>query len=224
MSVQKQNHPSVKVAISGTSGCGKSTLFEKLLRREKPRWNFVFDHKEGDMARRFGVRPCYTADDLEMAASRGGFVIFDPAKLFPGEPERGFEFFCEWVWAVCQVLKGKKILAADELQDLVETHAKPDALCKILDQGRTFQVDCYFICQGMKSVHTRVRNQVTEIFCMIQEEKNSLEWLIERGFDGEEIKNLKHGEFLYKNKNTGQKSRGGQAFVPKNAGRDLRGL
>lgn len=225
MNVQKQDHPSVKVLITGASGTGKSTLFEKLIRRERrAKWIFLYDHKGGDLARRFGVRPCFTPDDLEAAVIRGGLVIFNPAELFPGEPERGFEFFCGWVWAVCQVIRGQKILGADELDALVDTYSKPGPLCVILDQGRTYQIDCFFICQATNAIHNQVRKQITEIFVMLQDEKNGLEWLTERGFSADEIKGLKHGEWLYKNKNTGQAARGGKAFVPKNAGRNLRGL
>lgn len=224
MSVQKQNHPSVKVLITAVSGAGKSTLLEKLIRREKARWIFLYDHKQGDLARRFGQRACFDADELEAAVVRGKFVIFNPAKLFPGEPEKGFDFFCRWVWAVCQVVRGKKILASDELDALVDTYSKPEALCIILDQGRTFQIDCFFICQATNSIHNQVRKQITEIFAMKQAEKNALGWLAERGFSEDEIKNLKHGEWIYKNANSGQAARGGKAFVPKTAGRNLAGL
>jgi hypothetical protein len=225
MSVQKQDHPSIKVLIAGISGSGKSTLFEKLIRREKNvRWYFLYDHKQGDLARRFGVRPCFTADELTDAVLRGGFVIFNPAKLFPGKPESGFEFFCRFVWAVCQELRGKKIFGTDELDALVDSRCKPDDLCIILDQGRTFQIDCYFIAHAPNTIHNGVRKQITEIFAMKQGDKNGTEWLEEKGFVRADLFSLKNGEFIYQNTNTGSAQRGGKAFEPKNAGRDLRGL
>jgi hypothetical protein len=224
MSVQKQDHPSTKVLITAASGAGKSTLFEKLIRREKAKWIFLYDHKDGDLARRFEVKACRTVEELEIAVVRGGISIFNPGELFPGKPDEGFLFFCEWIWAVKNYLKGKKIFGADELDALVDTHSKPDALCVILDQGRTFQIDCFFICQATNSIHNQVRKQITEIFVMMQDEKNGLAWLEEKGFSTDEIKSLKHGEWLYKNKNTGQSERGGKSFVPKNSSRDLRGL
>ncbi len=151
-------------------------------------------------------------------------MIFNPAKMFPGKKEEGFEIFCKWVWAVCQVLKGRKVLIADELDSLVDTYAKPGDLCAILDEGRTFEIECYFICHATNAIHNLVKKQITEIFVMMQDEKNGLAWLEERGFSADEIKGLKHGEWIYKNKNTGQAARGGKAFVPKNSGRNLAGL
>jgi hypothetical protein len=224
MSVQKQDHPSIKVCISGVSGTGKSTLFEKLIRREKARWIFLYDHKQGDLARRFGAKACYSPEDLLDAVLRGGFVIFNPAKLFPGKPEAGFELFSKFVWAVCQQLKGKKIFGSDELDALVDSRSKPEDLCIILDQGRTFQIDCFFIAQAMNGIHNQVRKQITEIFALKQGDENGMGWLEEKGFNRDELFNLKNGEWLYKNQNTGQSARGGKAFEPKNAGRDLRGL
>lgn len=222
MSVQKQNHPSIKVAIPGVSGVGKSTLFEKLILREKAKWIFVFDHKDGDLARRFGVRPCSTIDELEAATARGGFVIYQPGKMFEGEPEKGFEFFTKWVWPVAKILPGKKILASDELDNLLDEH-RP--LCVILDQGRTFQIDCFFICQSMNALHNQVRKQFTEIFAFRQGDGNGTIWLEGKGCGTEkQLLNLKNGEWIYKNLNTGFLKKGGTAFEPKNASRNLSGL
>lgn len=229
---QKQDHASVKVAITGISGSGKTTLLENLLTKElakiararKPFWLFVFDHKDGDMARRFGVKPCRNKAELNAAVARGGLVIFDPGEMFPGNPEDGFDWFCKYVWALRSVLKGIKLLVADELDALVDARSEPHSLCVILDQGRTYQIDCYFICQATNGIHNQVRKQFREIFVMMQGDKNGLTWLIEKGFDAAEILALKNGQFLYKNLNTGTAARGGKAFKPKGAERDLAGL
>ena len=225
MSVQKQDAASIKVLIAGISGSGKSTLFQKLICRVRGvKWIFLYDHKGGDLARRFGVRPCYTPEDLMDAVLRGGFVIFNPSKHYPGKPEIGFEFFCRFVWAVCQELKGKKIFGADELDALVDSRCKPDDLCIILDQGRTFEIECYFIAHAANTIHNGVRKQITEIFAMKQGDKNGTEWLEEKTFNHEELFALKPGQWIYKNTNTGETKSGGSAFIPKNSGRDLRGL
>lgn len=225
MSIQKQDHPSIKVLIAGISGSGKSTLFERLIWRERRvKWIFLYDHKGGDLARRFGVKPCFTPEDLLDAVLRGGFVIFNPARHYPGKPELGFEFFSRFVWAVCQELKGKKIFGADELDALVDSRCKPDDLCIILDQGRTYQIDCYFIAHAANSIHNGVRKQITEIFAMKQGDKNGTEWLEEKGFNRADLFALKNGEWIYQNTNTSTTARGGKAFEPKNAGRNLSGL
>lgn len=227
MSVQKQDHPSIKVAIPGVSGVGKSTLFERLIRREHAKWIFLYDHKDGDLARRFKVRACFDLADLNAATARGGFVIFNPRKEFPGQPEAGFLFFCRYVWAVKSVLRGKKIFGSDELDSLIDDGDARDALCLILDQGRTFQIDCLFICQAMNAIHNQVRKQFTEIFAFRQGDKNATIWLVGKDqnfFQEHDLLTLKNGCWKYKNLLTGQTASGGKPFTPKNAGRDLRGL
>jgi len=225
MSAQVQDHPSIKVAISGTSGTGKSTLFETLIRRERAKWIFLYDHKDGDLARRFKVKACFDEEQIYAAIERGdAIIIFNPAKHFPGKPEEGFKFFCELLWALKSLIRGKKIFGADELDALVDARCEPEPLCKILDQGRTFQFDCFFICQAMNGIHNQVRKQFTEIFAFKQGDKNGVGWLEEKGFNPPELFDLKNGEWHYKNLLNGDSQKGGKAFIPKNAKRDLRGL
>lgn len=225
MSNQRQDAPSVKVVITGISGTGKSTLFQKLIEREKADWIFLYDHKGGDLARRFKVKACFTLEQLLKATERGGIVIYNPQKEFPGKPDEGFDWFCQYVWAVTQELKGKKIFGADELDALVDNGSKPDSLCVMLDVGRTWELECLFICHAMNGIHNQVRKQFTEVFALLQGDQNGAAWLAENcGFDENQLLNLKHGEWLYKNKNTGFTKKGGSAFVPKNSNRNLSGL
>src|SRR5437763_1721 len=82
---------------------------KKLIRRERAKWVFLFDKKHGDFSRRFNTPPYFDAEQIVQAIERGGFVIFDYRKLFPGEAEKGFDFFTKLVWPICQELKGRKI-------------------------------------------------------------------------------------------------------------------
>lgn len=225
MSVQKQDHASVKVISVGVSGTGKSTLVEKLIRQERGvKWFFIFDHKDGDMSRRFGVPPCFDEDALIQAVEAGGFVLFDPRKMFESDKERGFSWYCWWLWQVKRFLKGRKILCADELEALCDERSKPRSLLRILDEGRTFQMDCFFIAQSMNGLHNQVRKQITEVFAFRQGDANGIKWLDERFPPGIPWTTLPNGIWHYKNTTTGKVLSGGEAFEPKGAERDLRGL
>ena len=224
--IQVQDHPSIKVILPGVSGVGKSTLLEKLVRKEKARWKFLYDHKQGDLARRFGVRACKTINDLVEATEKGGYVIFDPGLMYPGHPEKGFAFFCDYVWNICTTHKGVKVFGTDELNSIIDTRNCPDEFLIILDQGRTFQINCFFIAQSMNEIHNSVRKQMTEVFAFRQGDENGAVWLNEKGIGlpPHDVMKLNPGEFLYKNLNTGKFSPGGKSFVPKNSDRDIKGL
>lgn len=223
---QDNSEPSVKVVVAGVSGTGKTTLFEKILRQamRRARWVFLYDHKDGDMERRFGVKACSTGDDLFEAIEKpGGVVIFNPHEKFSDDGE-GFAFFNKFVWEVGKNLDGIKIIGADELDAICDERSKPAELCKILNMGRTFKFHCYFIAQSMNGMHNQVRKQMTEIFSFRQGDANGIEWLAKKGFDGKQLETLKNGLWHYKNLTTGEAKKGGTAFEPKGATRDLRGL
>jgi hypothetical protein len=227
VNVQKQDHPSIKIICVGVSGVGKNTLWEKLVRREKGvRWYFLYDHKDRDFQRRFGVKPCYTEDDLIAAIVRGGFVVFNPAKMFPGKKEKGWAWFCWWLWKIKGELRGRKIIGCDELEAVCPERARPHSFLRILDEGRTYQFDGFFIAQSMNGMHNQVRKQITEIFAFRQGDKNGCDWLDEK-FPREtriEWEKLPNGIWHYKNTTTGKIATGGKAFKPKGAERDLSGL
>ena len=104
------DHHSLKVLITGTSGTGKTTLWEELVRKEKARVKFVFDH-QGEFTRRFDQPAVFDPEQLCAATGKGGWVIFDPVKMFPGRSDAGFAFFCDYVLTVCETVRGRKIFA-----------------------------------------------------------------------------------------------------------------
>jgi energy-coupling factor transporter ATP-binding protein EcfA2 len=214
MSAQNFDHKSEKILITGASGCGKTSLSMALARKKKARVKFVFDYKAGELAHRMAIAALGEIGAVEQATARGGWVMFDRVKFFPGEPDKSFELFCEFVLAQIQILPGVKLFFADELQDYTDTSDanKPLALLQLGDIGRSLQLDMILVAQAPNRLHWALRNQVTEIYTFRQNEKNAIEPLAEKGFDPDEIRKLKNGEWLWRNLATGETKAGGKAF------------
>lgn len=209
--MQKFDHPADKRLITGTSGTGKTTLFEKMLTGEKARWKFVFDH-QGEFSRRFNRPAVFDLDGLELATEKTGWVIFDPVRIFPGQPSRALDFFADYVLSVSEQLRGRKIFACDELQKLTGTRREPMDFLALLDTGRRFQVDVIAISQAPNRIHNAIRNQLTRIFTFRQSDANAISYLAENGFDAEAVRALPRGQYLWRNLDTGEAGKGGQAF------------
>ena len=211
MRVQKFDHPSKKVLVTGVSGTGKTTLFEKLIRKEKAKWKFIFDH-QGEFSARFGKPGAVTISDLCEQTGAGGWVVFDPIQFAnetgPDGERRGlpgaFAFFCAFVMCISENHAGRKILVCDELQKLVNASRSPDELQTILDTGRRFQLDFYAITQAPNLIHNSIRNQITEIYSFRQCDKNAVVFLTDNGFNENEIRNLPRFKYLWRNLGTGE--------------------
>lgn len=201
--IQNFDHISDKRLIVGASGTGKSTLLLKQLKKQKARLKFIYDH-QGEYAHKLGIPACYDPEGLCEKTAAGGYVIFDPLKMFSGKLPEGFCFFCDYVWAVCTELPGRKILCCDELQKVTDEKSLCEELQNILDSGRRFQIDCIFGSQAPNSLHNRVRGQITEVYTFNHWEDNALIYLKANGFDSEQVRNLPIHKYFYKNLRTGQ--------------------
>jgi hypothetical protein len=208
MSVQNYAHTSDKRLITGTSGSGKTTLFEKLITKEKARVKFIYDH-QGEYAHRFKVKAVSDPEALANAASAGGLICFDPLPMFPGQSAEGFEAFCQFVFQACEVIRGRKIFCCDELQKLTSNRDEPADLLAILDTGRRYQLDCFFISQAPNRIHNGIRNQLTQIYTFRQSDQNAIAYLKDNGFDENEIRNLAKFKYLWRNLDTGETATGG---------------
>jgi GTPase SAR1 family protein len=194
-------HNSKKILVTGQSGQGKSTYFARFVLnayRTIYKKIFVYDHT-GEHSQRLQIAPCYTPEDLAQAWD-SGFICFDPAQLFPGETDSGWNFFCEWTFERCQHNLGyPKLLAVDELQMFSSTASLSWEQCCVVETGRKYELDFIAISQQMNLVHNRLRNQLTEIVTFRQEDRLVIDALEERGFDETRMRSLQKGEFLIRN-------------------------
>ena len=208
--MQAFDHKPLKVLITGSSGTGKTTLWQKLIQADKARTKFVFDHS-GEFSHRFGKPPVFDIQGLAQCCV-GGYVVFDPIRLFPGRTDEGFAFYTDFVLQAGDVIKGRKLFCCDELQKLTGTRAEPEELLALLDTGRRYQIDVYAISQAPNRIHNGIRNQLTRVYTFRQSDANAVKYLEENGFDADAVRNLARGEYLWRDLDSGESGQGGKAF------------
>ncbi len=187
-------HRASKLLITGRSGTGKSTYWTRYVCQAPHRYKFLFDH-EGEFSYRLGLPACLTDQDL-LAAVPGGWILFDPVELFPGDTPAGFDYFCEWSFQVSTVLPGEKLFACDELQKLIGTNACPWEFCLLYETGRRYGIDTVLISQQPNLIHNRIRNPLTEVITFQQMDGNAMEFLESYQFDAGQVRSLAPGEFI----------------------------
>jgi hypothetical protein len=215
-SFQDYDWPECKKLYIGASGCGKTTLcWEHAFKKEKARVKFIFDHKAMEFSRRYlHTLPVFWPDEMDKLVAQGGTVCFSPSKMFPGRPDEGFDYFCEYVFEASQLFRGRKLLICDELQKLVGTSSKPDQLVNICDIGRTFQIDCFFIASASNAIHNLVLGQMTEAYCFRHGHDRACQWEVDNNFDKEELLALKKGMWLWRNLYKGGDTKRGGKEIP----------
>lgn len=210
--VQDFSHPSCKILVTGGSGTGKTQLLGKMIKEAPVNFRFVFDH-DGQFAHRFRVQALYSEAELREKVAKGGWVVWDPIELFPGDREEAFRFFCTLVYNLCQETKGRKIAYFDELQDFVTVNERPKEFLMLCETGRRYGIDLFLAAQATNRLHNAVRNQVTELFVFQQIDSKALEFETDTcGLDPEEIKALPKYEYIHKilrGENAGTVQRGG---------------
>jgi energy-coupling factor transporter ATP-binding protein EcfA2 len=201
------DHPSYKVLVTGTSGTGKSTLLESLVRRERAQWKFVYDH-QGEFAARWKLPAVRTAEELEQKTLLKGWVVYDPVQDFPGRAAEGFDFFCEYIFAAAQHVRGRKLFVVDELQKLTDNRKPPEAFLTLCETGRRYQVDVFAVSQAPNRIHNAVRNQLTDVYTFRQSDDMAVKYLSENGFDAEAVRSLEKFNYIHRNLANGQTVQG----------------
>jgi hypothetical protein len=201
--------------VLGMSGSGKTTFAVIYNLNAPAACHFFFDDL-GRFATRLRylkledgsyLRPCYTANELEAAVS-SRWVVFNPHRMFPGNPKAAFKFFCKWVYDVCKRGAGKKFVTVDEIWQYCTADSIPLELALISQTGREEHIELVTCTQRPELVNASITGQCTELVCFRLDEPDALRAARGLGMDREAVKNLPLGHYLARNRLTGKQFRG----------------
>lgn len=183
--------------MTGTSGSGKTTYWLHRLRDWPARYKWALETSKGEISRSLGWPLVFAPNQLAWSVQTRTPVAFDPSRMFPGNRIAGFEFLCLWVWNVSQELQGTKLLASDEVWQLVpQRKAVSQPVAMILNDGRKDEIDLAFTSQRVNRTHDEIRAVTSELVTFQHTDRLPLDWLAEY-FDREQVKALKSpGGFL----------------------------
>lgn len=188
-------------AIVGMTGSGKSTFAYRHLVNTPAAARFVFDDL-GRAATRLNIRPCYTAAELE-AALVTRWILYNPHRMFPGDPKTAFKFFCQWVYDVSRRGPGKKLLLVDEVWQWQDNMQIPRELALNVQTGREEHIELVCATQLPHKVNASITGQSTELVCFRLQEPLALARAKELGADPDVVKNLPLGSFVSYNRLSG---------------------
>lgn len=192
---------------TGRQGTGKTTFLLRYLVAEKSiTCRFIFDPR-GDMGDRLGLPHAENGDELECAID-DGFVLYDPALMFPGNPDAGFEWFAAWSYGRACKLPGKKTLLIDEVWKHCSPNSIPISLAQWIQDGRKYGLHPMFATQMPNRLNGAITNELTELVCFRLQERNALDSVSRLGADAEEVLSLPMGAFVSLNLETGGELRG----------------
>lgn len=88
------------------------------------------------------------------------------------------------------------MFCVDEMQKLTDTDAVSHELSCVIETGRRWQIDTTFVTQQINLIHNRVRNQQTEVVTFRQNDPRAIDWLVNFGFNEDQIRSLNPGEYI----------------------------
>jgi len=192
---------------AGASGTGKTTFaLRSLVADRSLACRFLFD-AEGEFARRLGLTPAETTEELACSLE-DGFTVFDPHRLFPGRLAAAFDWFCTWCFNVSGRLGGPKVLLVDEAWKYCSPHSIPFSMANCIQTGRKHGLGMIFATQRPNKLNEAITNEVTECVCFRLQGGNALRRVEELGADPSEVAGLAPGAFVSVNVQSGQATRG----------------
>jgi hypothetical protein len=205
------HHKPTKILIVGKSGSGKTTYMLRYVMHSGHETVFIFDHK-GEFEEREDLVPSLTLDDCGERLKNGEKIVcYQHHSEYPGDADVGFQDFCAWVFRVCRVLRedGKsRLFVCDEVNRFTGTSDMGDDFRCLIEDGRLQGLDFIGTSHAANQIHNRLRLQLSEIVALRTIDPRPLQFLEENGFNPEEVKELQTGEFIAKDLDNDEFSRG----------------
>jgi GTPase SAR1 family protein len=201
------HHPATRILICGMTETGKSTLATRIIQNSRHDKIVVFDWQGGEYAiERLNENPLFTFRTLGQEWDTRRIFPFDPTQEFPDVLD-GLDCLADFLLTVNDNCTDRILLVVDE-GTLILNHGKmPDRFKFLWIAGRRWQIDIVWICHSYNDANLTIRNNLTEWYIFRQEDtKTVLPDLEALGFNPEKVSKLQCGQFLYRNKKTGEMS------------------
>jgi len=185
--------PPCSTLLVGMTGSGKTTFALRYLLNVSAACRFVFDDL-GQVAGRLHGSHASTSNELE-AALATRWVIFNPHRMFPGDCENAFRFFCQWAYDCSRRGPGKKVFLADEVWRWCSPQGIPKELAALAQMGRAENLELMTATQMPHKLHSSIAGQATELVAFRLDEPLALARVRELGADPEAVRALPLGSF-----------------------------
>lgn len=196
------------LVTAGVSGSGKTTFdLRYLVARRDFTCRFLFQEPKRDFTERLGLPDAETPEELECAIE-DGWVIFHPARMFPGDWPAALEWFSKWSYDKAATMPGRKVLKIDELWRYSSPQRLPMGVRQWINDGRSFGCETVFATSELNRLPETITNGATEIVSFLLRGRNSLQRAEDLGLDAETVRALPPGAFVARNQETGGELRG----------------
>ena len=165
------------------TGSGKSTFAFLHLLNTNAACRFIFDDL-GQASARLKIPLCSTREELERA-KRTRWVLFNPHKMFEGELEKGFDWFCDYVFESSRLGRGKKMVFVDEIWRMQNRQKISKSLARLSQMGRSEGIELVTATQEPHRLNSSILGSSTELVCFRLQE--SVELLKIRGLGADPV-------------------------------------
>ena len=179
------SHKPLKCILTGKSGNGKTTLFIDMVKAAMQGFEHViiFDH-EGEFSQRLNVKPVKNLPEAKARLKAGGLVLFDSVGLLGGDKIRGFDWICNWIYAIATAasragINHKYLICCDEIQLFMTPNHIPPILKLIVETGRRYGIDLLAIGNQLNRINNTFRQNLTHAISFQILDKNSKKFFID---------------------------------------------